>query len=106
MMPLECVLKDSGQAWLLSVWVQPGAKSDGIVGVRDGSLKLRLTAPAVDNKANKALVEYVAGLLRLPRRQVSLVSGASCRRKKLRIVSEEKPAWDRLVPAGPRQLSQ
>ncbi|HDQ41948.1 MAG TPA: DUF167 domain-containing protein [Desulfonatronum sp.] len=102
----ECVLQDSGQGWLLRVWVQPGAKSNGVVEIRDGSLKLRLTAPAVDNKANKALVDFVAGLLDLPRRQVCLVSGASGRRKKLRIVSQEEPAWDRLVPAGLRQPLQ
>lgn len=93
------MLPDSGgRGWLLSVWVQPGAKSDQVVGILDGSLKLRICAPAVDNKANKALVGLVAKLLDLPRRQVSLVGGMTGRRKKLRIVAGEEPAWDRLIP--------
>lgn len=90
------MLPDSGgRGWLLSVWVQPGAKSDQVVGILDGSLKLRICAPAMDNKA---LVGLVAKLLDLPRRQVSLVGGMTGRRKKLRIVAGEEPAWDRLIP--------
>jgi uncharacterized protein len=95
-----CVARDSDQSWLLNVWVQPGAKDSDVVGLLDGRLKLRLAAPAVDNKANKALIDFIAGRLGLPRRQVCLVAGQAKRRKKVRIFAEEEPAWRRLLPAG------
>lgn len=98
--PPACVLAAAPKGWLLNVWVQPGAKADEVVGLKDGSLKLRLSAPAVDNKANEALIGFVAKRLDLPRRHVTLAGGATGRRKRLRIVAEDEPAWDKLIPAG------
>lgn len=79
--------------WLLRVWVQPGAKKSGVAGTYQGRLKLRLNAPAVDNKANKALIRYMAELLGLKPRHVRLVSGNTNRGKTLLIESEAEPAW-------------
>lgn len=70
------------------------------MGLLDGRLKLRLSAPAVDNKANKALVDFITKQLKLTRRQVVLVAGKAQRRKKIKIVAEKEPAWERLLPAG------
>ncbi|MHC1751712.1 DUF167 domain-containing protein [Humidesulfovibrio sp.] len=80
------------------VWVQPGAKRNELAGLHDDCLKIRLSAPAVDNKANTALVEYVAALLGLKRNQVSLESGHMSRRKTLRVLAQKEPIWPR-VPA-------
>jgi uncharacterized protein YggU (UPF0235/DUF167 family) len=52
----------------------------------------------VDNKANEALVAFLAGLLGLKRSQVSLAAGASSRDKTLLIVSDSEPDWARLMP--------
>lgn len=84
--------------WRLRVWVQPGAKRDELAGLYQGSLKVRLNAPAVDNKANKALVGYVAGLLGLKSRQVNLDAGHASRSKTLIIESETEPDWRRVLP--------
>ena len=97
---LPCVVRDADGCWLLHVWVQPGAKENSVVGLLDGRLKLRLSAPAVDNKANKALVDFITKQLKLTRRQVVLVAGKAQRRKKIKIVAEKEPAWERLLPAG------
>lgn len=96
----EWVSPDSRQGWLLNVWVQPGAKFDEVVGVMDGSLKVRLSAPAVDNKANNALIGYVAKRLSLPRRHVTLAGGSTGRRKRILVTAEAEPAWDELARAG------
>jgi len=73
--------------------VQPGAKKDELAGLHDNRLKIRLSAPAVDNKANQALVLYVARLLGLKRNQVSLTAGHTSRKKTLRVLAEQEPIW-------------
>lgn len=84
--------------WRLKVWVQPGAKRHETAGFYQGSLKVRLAAPAVDNKANKALVGYVAELLGLKARQVVLDTGRTTRQKTVLIESECEPDWRLMLP--------
>lgn len=79
--------------WRIQVWVQPGAKRNEVAGLHQGCLKIRLSAPAVDNKANTALVEFAAALLGLKRSQVSLDAGHSSRRKTLRVQAQKEPIW-------------
>lgn len=97
---LPCVVREADDCWFLHVWVQPGAKENSVAGLLDGRLKLRLSAPAVDNKANKALIDFIAQQLGLARRQVFLVAGQARRRKKIKIVAEKEPAWEHLLPVG------
>lgn len=80
-------------AWRVDVWVQPGAKANATEGLRDGRLKVRLMAPPVEGKANKAVIAYLASVLGLRPRQVTLEAGHKDRRKTLRIESEKEPAW-------------
>lgn len=61
-------------------------------------LKIRLKAPAVDNKANKALVAFVAKSLKLRKGQVTLKSGMTNRKKKLLVENSKEPLWGHLVP--------
>jgi len=76
--------------------VQPGAKNTEIAGEYQGCVKIRLSAPAVDNKANKALVEFVAKLLKLKKSQVVLESGHSNRKKRLAINNATDPDFTAL----------
>lgn len=75
----------SGSAAELEIWVQPRASRDEVAGVRDGTVKVRLTAPPVDGEANSALVRFLAKLLGVPRSTVTLVRGQTARRKTVRI---------------------
>ena len=83
--------------WALLVWVQPGAKKNEFTGVLDGRLRIRLSAPAVENRANKALVVLVAKTLGLKSSQVSVAAGDTGRRKRLHIDSESEPDWTRFA---------
>ncbi len=56
-------------------------------------LKIRLRAPAVDNKANNALMEYVAELLGMKTSQVVMESGHASRQKNLLLMTEDEPDW-------------
>ena len=70
---------------ILDVHVQPRASKDEIVGYHGGRLKIRVTAPPVDGKANAALIEFLAERLGVARAQVALKSGQTNRRKVLEI---------------------
>ncbi|WP_148715072.1 DUF167 domain-containing protein [Chitinolyticbacter meiyuanensis] len=85
-------VKAEGDGWLLSLHIQPGARKTEIAGLYDGALKLRLAAPPVDGKANEALLHYLAERLGLPRRALELKSGATSRRKLVRVNGGCDPA--------------
>ncbi len=68
-----------------AVRVQPGASRAGVVGAYGDAVKIALTAPAVDGKANDALVRYLAGVFGVPRMSVEIASGALSRSKVVRV---------------------
>src|SRR5215813_12533590 len=70
---------------MLAVRLQPRASRDEISGVVEGVLKIRLTAPAVENRANEALREYLATLLKRPKSAVRILSGEHSRTKRVAI---------------------
>ena len=65
--------------------VQPRASKDEIAGEIGGALKVRLQAPAVDDRANEALAEFLAQLLKTPRTAVRILSGERSRTKRIEI---------------------
>jgi uncharacterized protein (TIGR00251 family) len=69
----------------LMVRVQPRASKDEIAGEMGGALKVRLRAPAVEDRANEALVEFLAVLLKTPRSAVRILSGERSRTKHIEI---------------------
>ncbi len=79
-----------GTDLILQVQVQARAKSDAIAGVIGDRLKIRLTAPPVEGRANNHLVAYLAKLFDVPRRQVVLERGVASKLKQLRIRSPQK----------------
>jgi uncharacterized protein (TIGR00251 family) len=79
------IVTDKTGALLLAVHVQPGAKSTETVGIHGDRLKVRLAAPPVDGKANKALIEWAQKFFQVSKRDVELVRGQSSRQKTLRI---------------------
>ncbi len=79
-----------GADLILQVQVQPRARSDAIAGVVGDRLKVRLTAPPVEGRANEHLVVYLAKLFDVPRRHVALERGEISQYKQLRIHSPQK----------------
>src|SRR5712664_2898520 len=72
-------------AVIFSVRVQPRASKDEIAGEMGGALKVRLRAPAVEDRANEALVEFLAELLKTSRSAVRILSGERSRTKRIEI---------------------
>jgi len=74
---------DSGVSF--AVRVHPRAKKNAITGELGGALKLSLTTPPVEGRANQACIEFFAKLLNLPRSSVTIASGLGSRNKVIRI---------------------
>jgi uncharacterized protein (TIGR00251 family) len=72
-------------AVILLVRVHPRASKDEIAGEMSGALKVRLRAPAVEDRANEALVEFLAELLKTPKSAVRILSGDRSRTKRIEI---------------------
>ncbi len=77
---------------LLSLYVQPRSGQNAIVGLHGDAVKLRLNAPPVDGKANKAVIAFFAKSLKIPKSAVTIKSGLQSRMKKILLtgVDEEQ----------------
>jgi uncharacterized protein (TIGR00251 family) len=76
---------DHAEGCILPVRAQPGARKAGVLGEQGGALKVAVTAPPEDGRANKALTEALRDLLGLKRSQVELLAGETSRDKKFLI---------------------
>ncbi len=82
---LSAIISDHNGCARITCRGQPRSSRCKIAGILDGALKIALTAPPVDGKANAALCEFFASLLRCPKSAVSVVSGMTNRNKILEI---------------------
>ena len=69
-----------------AVRVVPRASKDEIVGIHGDALRIRLTAPPVEGRANEALIAFLAQRLGVRKSQVEIVAGATSRRKMIRVI--------------------
>ena len=74
----------------VKVRVVPRASKNEIQGIHDNALKIRLTTPPVDGKANQALIRLLSKALSISKAQVHLVQGETNRQKTLRIIGVTK----------------
>ena len=87
---LPCLQVTADGSLLLRLHVQPRAAHDQVAGLQGEALKLRLTSPPVDGKANKAVLATLARLLDLPKSSLSLRSGLQSRTKTVRIENADE----------------
>jgi len=77
-------VKDCEGGAQVAVLALPRSSRNEIVGLQDGRLKIKLTSPPVDGSANRMCVKFLAKLLDVKASSVSIVSGASSRKKTVR----------------------
>lgn len=82
----------NGDELRIRIRVQPRASRCGLEALVDGRLKLRLTAPPADGKANRQAAEILARLFSVPKSHVSLASGARSRDKTFKVSGIADPA--------------
>jgi uncharacterized protein (TIGR00251 family) len=81
------LVRQEGVAASFRVHVQPKSSREGIVGEADGILKLRVTAPPVEGRANEACLRLLAGALDLPISRLRIASGQHARLKTIQIAA-------------------
>ena len=92
-------IRESAGAVTFSVRVHPRARKDALTGVHGDALKLSLTAPPVEGRANDAVVDFFAGVLRLPRSSITIAAGQTSRNKVVRVAGTTAAALvQRLAP--------
>jgi len=74
-----------GDELLLDLHLQPGASRIGFAGLHGERLKIRISAPPVDGKANRMLMAFLSEAFAVGKQQVSLLSGQSSRQKRIAI---------------------
>lgn len=78
-------IHDRDNCVIFAVRAQPRASRSEVVGEIGGALKVRLQAPAVENRANEELIAFLASLLKTPKSAVRLLSGERSRLKRVEI---------------------
>ena len=68
------------------MWAVPGAQRSELAGIADGRLRVKIAAPAHEERANRELCRFLAGVLGVPRSYVDVVAGASGRRKTVSVI--------------------
>ena len=76
--------QDNGSV-TFAVKIHPRAKKNGISGELGEALKISLTAPPLEGRANEACIEFLAKLLKVPRSSVTIASGHTNRNKVIRV---------------------
>jgi uncharacterized protein len=95
--PPAYVVYDARRACItLTVHVQPGAKTSAFAGQHGDALKIRIAAPAVDNKANAALIRFLAETFGVPAPRLSIRHGGKGRRKVIDIAGASEALAARL----------
>ena len=79
------VIREGVDSVSFSVHVQPRASQSGVTGIRNGAVKIRLTSPPVDGAANDQCIDLFAGLLKVRRKDIMIVTGETSRHKIVKI---------------------
>ena len=72
---MKCITPLQNKSLALHVYVQPRASKNRVTGMHGSAIKICVTAPPVDNKANEAVIQLIADLLGVSRSSVTIKSG-------------------------------
>lgn len=76
-------LREEKGSLSLALHIQPKASKNRIVGLHGGNLKLAVTAPPADGKANKAVIRFLAGFFEISKARITIKSGLQSRKKRV-----------------------
>ena len=99
-------LKESPAGTTFAVKVHPRAKKNAITGQVGDALKLALTAPPVDGKANQACIDFFAKLLNVPRSSVTIAAGKTSRNKLIRVAGLSPEEVRRRLGVGSTEITE
>jgi len=91
-------INETAKGLELRVHVQPRARRSEIAGIHAGALKIKIAAPPVDDAANRAIVDFFAALLDVPKSRVRIAAGLKSRDKTLVIEGVSSERFFQLAP--------
>lgn len=97
---LAQLLREDQYGVIMPCWIQPKSSINAIAGIHGDAIKITITAPPVDGKANEHLCKCVAKLAGIPKSAVELISGATSRRKVVRLSGIKKAELLKLLQQG------
>lgn len=83
--PIEATVEATADGVIIRVRAQPGARRNGVTGVREGELCVAVTAPPDRGRANDAIVKVLAEVIGVPRSRVKILSGETNRHKRVMV---------------------
>lgn len=93
-------LNETTKGISFAVRVQPRARKNAITGVMGDAIKVALTAPPVEGRANQAVIEFFAELFQIPRASVTIASGEASRNKVIRVAGLGRVAVEQRLAAA------
>jgi hypothetical protein len=96
-------VRENKEGVTFAVRVAPRASRDAIEGEHDGALKVRLTAPPVNDRANDALRRLLAARLKVPVSAVRIIAGEKSRMKRVSVAGVSRDAIAALASAGEKE---
>lgn len=82
---------DHNDLWL-HIHLQPGAKQNAVSGLHGDALKIRIAAPPIDDRANEALIDFIAQACKVPKRFVTIERGHHSRDKWIKVENPQHTA--------------
>lgn len=82
------------------LFIQPKSSKNEIVGPHNGEIKIKITAPPIDGRANEGLVEFLSDFFDIPKRNVILVKGDTGRHKTVDLLGIEEAQAKELFKAN------
>lgn len=98
-------VQQHADAVTIPVRVRPRAKREGISGALGDALRLELTAPPVDGRANEACIRFFADFLKVPRSSVTIAAGISSRNKVIRVAGIDATRVEETIAAALAQIA-
>ncbi len=98
-------IQESAKGITFAVKVHPRARRNAITGTVGDALKLALTAPPVEGKANQAVIEFLADFFAIPRSSVTIANGETSRNKVVRISGLHRVGAEQLLAGALVQSS-
>ena len=91
---------ESAKGLTFSIKVHPRARKNAITGIVGDALKLSLTAPPVEGRANQAVIEFFSDLFQIPRSSVTIASGETSRNKVVRVAGVSRAVVEQRLAAA------
>jgi uncharacterized protein (TIGR00251 family) len=79
---------------IFNIRVLPRSSRSGVAGIRNGALKIKITAPALEGRANEACIAFLADLFGVPRKSVSILGGLKSKNKRVFVAGLTRAAME------------